>query len=324
MVAALSGLFKDRSQPSLPTATAGNPVCITASELIALRSAATRLSLGSDRNYAAQGGDYLSPFKGRGMEFSESRPYQQGDDIRNLDWRVTARTGKPHTKVFCEERERPVFLWVDYRAPMFFATRGLYKSVMAARLAALIGWTADHRGDRIGGLIFSDDAHHELKPGRGRRAVLRLIDALAHHPAWQERSTTATDPATVKGALARLRRLARPGSLIFLLSDFRGLDADAVSHLVSISRHNDCVLVPLTDPLEQRLPPPGRYRITDGDRQMVVDCSDKRLTEDYARRFAERRASLDKMARQYAMVLLPCGTEDDPLSVLQRGLTQRA
>ncbi len=112
-------------------------------------------------------GGHLSPYKGRGVEFDESRPYQPGDDLRTIDWRVTARTGKPHTKVFREERNRPVFVWLDLRRPMLFATRGEFKGVRAAEMAALIAWSAVAHGDRLGGLVFSESEHHELRPALG-------------------------------------------------------------------------------------------------------------------------------------------------------------
>ena len=126
------------------------------------------------RAVAASGG-HLSPYKGRGVEFDESRPYQPGDDLRTIDWRVTARTGKPHTKVFREERNRPVFVWLDLRRPMLFATRGAYKGVRAAEMAALIAWSAVANGDRLGGLVFSETQHHELRPALGLRSALRLF-----------------------------------------------------------------------------------------------------------------------------------------------------
>lgn len=147
-------------------------------DLIRLSHPAAGLSLARPTVRALQSGQYLSAFKGRGMEFDETRPYAQGDDVRHLDWRVTARTGKPHTKLFREERERPVLLSVDYRASMRFATRGMFKSVMAARLAALVAWSALRHGDRIGGQIFSEAGRRELRPEHGQRAVLRWLEAL--------------------------------------------------------------------------------------------------------------------------------------------------
>ena len=137
-----------------------SPVAVTTSGLIALSRKSRGLSLRTGMISALQSGDYQSAFKGRGMEYDESRLYQPGDDIRNIDWRVTARSGKVHTKLFREERERPVHLWVDFRAPMFFATRGKFKSVIAAELASLFAWRANRQGDGIGGIVFSENTHH--------------------------------------------------------------------------------------------------------------------------------------------------------------------
>ena len=148
------------------------------------------------------------------MEFGESRPYQAGDDVRNLNWRVMARTGKPFAKLFREERERPVLIVVDLRANMHFATRGCFKSVNASRGAALLAWAAHHRGDRLGGLIFGDTAHRELKPRLGRRAALRSVHALAEHPDWQARGRADGDAgeAAMTAAIAARKRAVRHGS----------------------------------------------------------------------------------------------------------------
>jgi uncharacterized protein (DUF58 family) len=148
-------------------------------ELMSLAGGARALPSWSRSIRAPQSGQYLSTLRGRGMEYDESRPYQPGDDIRQLDWRVTARTGKPHTKLFREERERPVFICVDYRRAMFFATKGVFKAVQAARLAALLAWRAQQQGDRVGGLVFADAIHHELPPRRNRTATLQWLKLLA-------------------------------------------------------------------------------------------------------------------------------------------------
>lgn len=143
--------------------------------LINLAKPAANLKLFRSGIRAQQSGGYLSRTKGRGMEFDEVRPYQPGDDIRSIDWRVTARTDKTHTKLFREERERPVFISVDYRASMQFATRGVFKAVQAAKLAALLAWVAQRQGDRIGGQIFTDNSCRELKPQSGKQAVLHFL-----------------------------------------------------------------------------------------------------------------------------------------------------
>jgi len=149
---------------NIPNKQAEGITWISAQSLIKLRLQANQLPLDSGKIHAKQGGAYMSAFKGRGMEFDESRIYQAGDDIRNMDWRVTARTNTPHTKVFREERERPVLLWLDLSASMMFATRKKFKSVIACEIASLIAWSAAKNNDRIGGLIFSENEHVEMKP----------------------------------------------------------------------------------------------------------------------------------------------------------------
>lgn len=297
-----------------------SPVQVTAPELIALNRSTTILRKKPRRPKAALSGDYSSSLKGRGMEFDESRPYQPGDDIRNMDWRVTARTGKPHTKLFCEERERPVFVWVDYRAPMFFASQGVFKSVFVARAAALIAWNAIQQGDRIGGLIFSEDEHHELKPGQGKQGVLHLINRLVGHPAWQGVSheaneTDPNDPTTIKKSLKRLNRLVRPGSLVYMLSDFRGLE-DAQSEVARLSKHCEVVMLPIHDVLEEQLPANGVFRLSQNEQELVINTHNKSNLELYQQQFNRHHEYLQDVASRYQMHLISCLTTDDPIKKL--------
>ncbi|MGX2038667.1 DUF58 domain-containing protein [Methylocaldum sp. MU1018] len=285
----------------------------TLEDLIRLSQPAAGLALARPTARALQSGQYLSAFKGRGMEFDETRPYTQGDDARNLDWRVTARTGKPHTKLFREERERPVFLTVDYRSSMFFATRGMFKSVMAARLAALIAWSARRHGDRIGGQIFSEAESVELKPEHGHRSVLRLLKTLVDQANPQ---TAGAPDAALQDALMRLPRHARPGSLVFVFSDFRQLTAAGEASLSRLSRHCDLVLVFIFDPLEQRLPT-GSRRFSDGRRDVVLNA-DARTVDAYERSFQAREERLRELARRHGVRLVPCRTTDEPFLVLQQ------
>jgi uncharacterized protein (DUF58 family) len=274
---------------------------------------------------ARHGGAYRSVFRGRGMEFDEVRPYQPGDDVRSLDWKVTARTGQPFTKLFREERERPVFVCVDLRQPMFFATRGAFKVVLACYSAALLAWNTSRAGDRVGGLLFAEDFHRELKPQRGKAAVLHLLRQLATCPAWQRRAQAATSVAgePLANALARLRRVARPGSVIFFISDFRGLDSGGELQIIGLSRHNDVVLLFVNDPLERRLPPPGRYRLTDGQRDVELDTADAGAARRYGERHAARRRRLQELARRDGIRLIELPTDADLLATLKSGLLRQ-
>lgn len=296
-------------------AVADSPVDISVPGLVRLQQLGAGLHLRPRRVKARQGGDYQSARKGRGMEYSESRPYAVGDDIRSLDWRVMARTGKPHTKLFREERERPVLFWVDFRASMFFATRGRYKSVLAAQLATILAWAAAGNSDRVGGLVFSDGVHHEFKPRRGKRGVLRMIRALVDQHRPPERHLD--DPLLLSQSLLRLRRVVKPGSLVYLISDFRGLDDNARTQLLQIGRRAEVVILFINDPLERELPPGGRYRISDGEHERVLDTADRRLLHEHHQQFVERLTLLRQIASQCGGRIFEADTAAAPGDIIR-------
>lgn len=295
-------------------------------QLVRLRFLANHLDLDPRRSsHTPVSGGYFSRFRGRGMEFEESRMYLAGDDIRTMDWKVTARTGQPHTKVFREERQRPVLLVVDFRATMFFGTRIAFKSVIAAGAAALLSWVAAARGDRVGGLIFSDNQHEELRPTGGRPGVLRLLRVLAEkgRPPKQIRSlksNNATDQTSMDHVLHRSRRVARPGSLIFVLSDFYELNTEAERHLRRLSEHNDVVLCWITDPLEVAPPPPGRYPITDGEHRKLLETRATDSVRAYRDRFEAQWLRVQALTSSHTISLIRISTNDDVIEALRRGL----
>lgn len=248
------------------------------------------------------------------MEFEESRPYQAGDDLRTMDWRVTARTGKPYSKVFSEDRDRPVLVWCDLRAAMMFATRGRFKAVRAAQFAALVGWTALASGNRFGGLVFDDAGHREFRPALGRRGVLALLNYLAESPAWAHRRESSADACAL--ALERLLRVARPGSLVFLLSDFRGLNSTGAKALGQLNRHCDVVAIPISDPMERELPPPGDYRIVTGRGVRELSTTGAGQRKAYAEAFAQRLMPLEQLRHRPGFYLLSSSTEHEALDVL--------
>jgi uncharacterized protein (DUF58 family) len=213
--------------------------------------------------------------------------------------------------LFREERERPVLVVADLRASMHFATRGCFKSVNASRAAALLAWAAHHRGDRLGGLIFGDTTHRELKPRLGRRAALRFVHELVNHPDWEnrERAPEIDSEAALTQAMSALRRVARPGSLVVVLSDFLGFSRAAQSYLSSVARHNEVLAVFLNDPLERKLPPPGRYRLVSRDDELAIDT--------------RRTGELEAFCHRYGVHLMSMSTEDDPVATLQAALGRR-
>lgn len=298
-----------------------NPsVRVSVDDLISQRRRVDRLKLRQGQpSRSVLAGAHRSRFRGRGMDYQESRHYQAGDDIRNMDWRIMARAGRPHVKVYEEERERPVLALVDFSPSMFFGTRGSFKSVMAARLAALVGWAAVANHDRIGGLIFNGE-HHELQPEGGRRSVMRLIRSLAKagHPGTGLAHNAP--PGDLSAALGRLRRVARPGSLIFVISDFYAMDGETGRHLGQLHRHNDIVACQVSDPLELAPPPPGRYGITDGSRAGYLDTRSARERNRYAEYFSTHHEAVRSLTEGSGISLIRLSTEDDPASHLADGL----
>lgn len=284
-----------------------NGVTLSVEELLHYQQKSALLDL-SPRvtNQSKLAGNYLAKTKGRGMEFDEVRHYNPGDDIRTIDWRVTARTGKTHTKLFREEKERPIFILVDLSDNMYFGSRLLFKSVQAAHLASLIAWNAKSRGDKVGGLVFNQNKHRELKPKSRQHGVLQMIHALTslHQDGLdglnQETAENTTEP--LEQACARLRRLARPGSLVFVISDLKATSDLTIKHLSQIARHCEVVACEITDPMEHELPH-SQYKqvlqVTDnhnkrsslflGDKQ-----SESRYKKEAMNRFDEKHQLLKK------------------------------
>jgi uncharacterized protein (DUF58 family) len=303
-----------------PHSLKDSPVEVHAKELIALHQEARGTRLTPTRIRSAQSGQYISPYIGRGMTFAESRPYQTGDDARHMDWRVTARTGKPYTKLFQEERERSILLWVDFRSPMFFATRGRFKSVQAARTAAWVAWAARYNNDRIGGLIFSEKQHWELRPKTGDKAVLRLIHTLS---SAAKQSFENTDLVNANGetimtqSLVRLRRVAKPGSQIFLLSDFRNLNQTGEAHLKQLAKHNEVVIISHHDPLESSLPQPGLYPVDFGKGMQLLNTQNQKSRKHYQFQFLQRQEHLQNLCRKLNGYFLTISTTDDAITTLK-------
>ena len=292
-------------------------------ELMGLFRPASLLPSWSRSVRANPSGGYLSALKGRGMEYDESRPYQAGDDFRTLDWRVTARTGKPHTKVFREERERPVYICADLSPTMAFATQGVFKSVQAARAATLLAWKAQQSGDRIGGVIFSAKAHQELPPERGKPAVIRFIKHLVEAGSFDPAAAAPAAHQKFAEAVSRLKRMAKPGSLIFVASDFRNLGESTEANLVHLARHNDVTLIVISDPFESALPvASGTGRVTDGGGDLTIQFGEDRTREKYAASHADRIARIKALCRDYRMLCAEMSTTDDPVTVLQRLLSR--
>ncbi|WP_354624968.1 DUF58 domain-containing protein [Psychromonas sp. MME2] len=229
-------------------------VDVSLNELLSYKQQA-KLKLQPITHVAAKhlAGNYLANIKGRGMEFAEVRHYQPGDDVRSIDWSVTARTGKAHTKLFQEEKERPVFILLDLSDSMIFGSQFAFKSVQACHLGALLGWQAKQRNDRLGGIIFNQQSVAELKPAgrnRGLMAFLHQSEALCQSAPLKLND----NPQALVLQLQRLSRLVQTGSQIHLISDFSQLNSDCQKLISLMRRHNQINAWQISDPLELTLP----------------------------------------------------------------------
>jgi uncharacterized protein (DUF58 family) len=286
--------------------------------LIAARGEVRRLGIGAGaRVLATRAGGHLSPFRGPGMEYDESRVYVPGDDPRTMDWRVTARSERPHVKVFRDERERPMWLLVDQGPSMRFGTRVAFKSVIAARAAALLGWAAVERGDRVGGLVFDEAKRSEHHPAARQRGLLPLLRALTPAPTLRRRPGCAS----VGEAASHLASLVRPGSLVFVISDFSGLAADDGHWLARFCEHSQVALVSVHDPVEEQAPPPGCYPVLDsGGGRRLLDTRGAGSRALYEGEFQRRWDLLVGLSRRYGIHLLALRTDRPVGAELARGL----
>lgn len=257
----------------------------------------------------------LSKIKGRGVDFSEVRAYQPGDDIRAIDWRVTARKNKPHTKVFREERERPILITVDQTQHMFFGSKLRLKSVVAAEVAARIAWQNLAAGDRVGGIVIGNETQALHRPFRTTKSVARFLNDVAL--ANQRLDRSAHNPAeSIQEGMLRIRRLTRTNYRIFIVSDFAGELDRWRDHLHQLARHNQVVVVHIHDPLEEQLPPADHYAITDGAERLQLYTGDSKLRNRYAERFKARTDTLMSMCAHAAMRYVSLSTNDQNLDQL--------
>ena len=269
-------------------------------------------------------GRHASRLRGRGLNFEEIRRYQMGDDIRQIDWKVTARTRKTHSRVFTEERERTTLLLVDQRITMFFGSVKNMKSVTAAEAAALAAWRVLAQKDRVGALVFNDSRIEEIRPQRSQATVMRILHAIVEQN--HELSVTGgtqANPGMFNEVLRHCDRLAKHDVLICIISDAYGHDEQSRQLLTRIAWHNDVLFAFIHDPLEVELPAVGPLVFSDGYQQLEVDTSNRGFRERFRATFAEERAAGRKFLLQRVTPVLPLSTREDVAEQVRRQLGAR-
>lgn len=321
MAAPIAGILRSRGVREAPPAAQAAPgVYASAADLASLEAAARDFSLLPRQPvHSLLSGRHASRVRGRGLAFEELRQYVPGDDLRTMDWKVTARTGKPFVRVYTEEKDRPVLVVVDQRINMFFGSRRAMKSVTAAEVAALGAWRALAQGDRVGGVVFDDTAIAAVRPHRSRESVMRILERVAErNAALRAESPAKRAPAMLDDALEAAARLAKHDGLVLVASDFDGHGPRTRDLLLRMAVHNDVVAVVVYDPFLTKLPPSGELVVSDGELQVVLDTRDGRAQKDVAD-FADARAkTLLAWQREIGVPVLPISTAEETAPQLRK------
>ncbi|HJE28875.1 MAG TPA: DUF58 domain-containing protein [Pseudomonas nitrititolerans] len=296
---------------------------VTLAELIDIRHRVREVPLFSTPHRRSPlVGLHHSRLRGRGIDFDQVRIYQPGDDVRTIDWRVTARTQEPHTKLFHEERERPIYLLVEQSQHLFFGSGLNFKSVLAAQAASLVGWAALAHNDLVGGLVFGNGEHHEIKPRRSKQSLLQLLDRLVRVNRQLD-GQQRVDPDAFGLALRRAREVLRPGSLAVILCDERTLSEAAEQQLSLLGRHVDLLLMPVFDPLDRALPAAGLLRFAQYGARLELDTRDAGIRQAYRQLGEARMARWQRLADRLRVILMPLNTQYELVAQLREYLSAK-
>jgi uncharacterized protein (DUF58 family) len=300
-------------------------VYVRLQDLVALRPLASGFSfLPRQPIHSMLAGRHASRLRGRGLNFEEIRRYQAGDDIRQIDWKVTARTRRTHSRVYTEERERTTLLLIDQRLAMFFGSESRMKSVTAAEAAALAAWRVLEQRDRVGALVFNDTDIVEVRPHRSQSTVMHILHAVTQqNRALSVAGGLRNNPAMFNKALSHCARLAKHDVLVCIISDGSGHDQETQRLLTRIAQHNDVLFVFVHDALEGELPAAGPLMFGDGVVQLEVDTSQRSLRERFRASFAAARAEGRQFLLHRETPVIPLNTREDVAAQVRRQLRER-
>ncbi len=294
-------------------------------ELMRLRFKASGFSfLPRQPVHSILSGRHASKLRGRGLNFEELRNYLPGDDTRNIDWKVTARTREPYVRIYTEEKDRTVWLLVDQRMSMFFGSRWKMKSVVAAEAAAVSAWRVLSQGDRVGAVIFDDMDLQVIPPHRSEQRVTQILKSvLDKNHALNARSNIPPAPGMLNRALKHVAALARHDCLVCMISDGSGIDEVTRQCVTRLTEHNDVISVFIYDPVEQAMPSAGPLVFSDGISQLEFDTGDRGLRDGFGSDFQNRLSRMQATSRRHAIPLLPIHTAAPVLEQVRAELGHR-
>jgi uncharacterized protein (DUF58 family) len=254
--------------------------------------------------YAILAGRHASKLRGRGLDFEEVRHYVAGDDIRNIDWRVTARTGETHSKVFNEEKERPTFVVLDQSASMFFGSQRFVKSVAAAHAAAIGAFYTIQRGDRVGGIVFNEEGFDYIEPKRSKALVQHFLQSVVNrNEVLPLRKTVQPNTDLLNAMLKRTQASITHDYVVTVISDFSMINDETRQYLRNMANHNDVILIHIYDPMDAKLPD-GKLILSDGKHQIAWQNSKRRWGEKYGKSFTDMRQQLSSEFDRYRIPIV--------------------
>jgi uncharacterized protein (DUF58 family) len=306
--------------------TTDTRIHVSLAHLRSLQAAASGLSfLPRQPSASLLNGRHASRLRGRGLNFEEMRDYLPGDDIRSIDWKATARTGKPHVRVFTEERDRPALLVVDQRMSMFFGSQLNMKAVTAAEAAAITAFRVLNASDRVGGIVFNDDSQVDIAPRRSERTVFALLESIVQmNSALNADKTVVAAPASLNGVLGSVARIAHHDHLIIVFSDFDGIDDTTHRRLSGIAAHNDVLLVLVYDPIAERIEPGSRTVIGDGHMQAEIDLGSASIRDAVSGYTRGRLEEIHGWQATINLSVLPLSSGEETLPQMRRLMGQLA
>jgi uncharacterized protein (DUF58 family) len=265
------------------------------------------------------GGDYHSNFKGRGMTFSEVREYVPGDDVRTIDWNVTAKTGKPHIKIFEEERELSVLILIDVSSSGMFGSKSELKIDVAVDIAAMLSFSAIKNNDKVGLALFSDKIEKYIPPKKGKKHVLRLITDIVNHDFDSKQKKTS-----IKNAIDFANKISKRKSVIFLISDF--IDDNFWNELKFLNFKHDLIGLQIYDSIEKKFPNIGLINIYDSEtgKKTWIDTSSKKNRKKFSKNSSEKLNSFSRKCKKIGFDLLQLSTDDDYVKFLMQFFRNRA
>ena len=253
------------------------------------------------------GGKHASKLRGRGLDFEEVRNYVAGDDIRNIDWKVTARTQKTHSRVYSEEKEKPALIVVDQSKSMFFGSQLRTKSVVAAELAALAAFRVLKEGDRVGGVVFADHGIDIVYPKRDRKNILRFVEKIVERNHELEQSSPVKLEEALKETMLKIRNIVSHDFLIIIISDFMRYSPEVIKFISHLAQHNDVILAKVFDPMERDIPA-AKVIAGDGEKQIVIDGESKRLREKFQEGFDHDYTNFETQMKKHRIPLMMIDT----------------